>query len=128
MAVGHLEYRGSRGYISSGSVEGFVHRLGKDARRELVRIAVEAAGGVKRLAERVGVSRQAVHEFLSGRTHPRDEVVVRVFWVIAGSAPYYRRRALEVLRGEMEEVVRGFSAAMELLGSPGPGLEWFLEG
>ncbi len=98
----------------------FVHRLSKPARRELVRLAVLAAGNsMSGLAEEVGVSRQSISKFMSGQAHPSDRVVLRLLEVIAGASPYVRREAARVLRGEMEAVVSGYAAALELLGPEG---------
>ncbi|MEB3860986.1 MAG: helix-turn-helix domain-containing protein [Desulfurococcales archaeon] len=103
---------------SDGSVYAFVHRLSKPARRELVRLAVQASGGSAAvLAERVGVRRQSISKFLSGRAHPSDETMVKILSVIATSASgYVRREAARILREEMEAVVSGYAVALELLG------------
>ncbi|MCE4625528.1 MAG: helix-turn-helix domain-containing protein [Desulfurococcales archaeon] len=106
----------SRKYIVFGSIRGFVHRIGKDARRELVELLVQAVGSVKGAAEKLGVSRQAVHEFLSGKTHPRDELVEKILEILSFEHQWFRKRALEVLHREMEVVVEGYAAVMELLG------------
>ena len=95
-------------YNSDGSVYAFIHRLSKPARRELVRLAVQASGNsAASLAERVRVRRQSISKFLSGRAHPSDETMVKILSVIATSASGYVRR---------EAVVSGYAAALELLG------------
>ncbi len=106
---------------SDGSVYAFVHRLSKPARRELVRLAVVASGNSAAvLAERVGVRRQSISKFLSGRAHPSDETMARILSVIAASASgYVRREAARVLREEMKAVVSGYAVALELLGPEG---------
>ena len=103
--------------VLSGDYNGFVHRLGKEGRRELVEIAAEAAGGATRLAEVLGVTPQAIYKFLNERAHPSDRVVMRILEFLSASAPSWaRRRAVEVLEREMQAVVRGYRAALELLG------------
>lgn len=107
--------------VGEGSVYAFVHRLSKPARRELVRLAVVASGNsAVSLAERVGVRRQSISKFLSGRAHPSDDTMVKILGVIASSgSPYVRREAARVLREEMEAVVSGYAAALDLLGPEG---------
>ena len=110
-----MEGRGSGGFYGF-RVYGLVHRLGKEARWELVRVALGCVGGVRELAERLGVSRQAVRKYLSGRMHPRDEVVLRVLSIVAGCGPAARRAALRILRREVDRVLRGYEAALRILG------------
>lgn len=78
--------------VVSGDYKGFVHRLGKGARRELVEIAAEAAGGATRLAGILGVTPQAIYKFLNERAHPSDRVVSGILEFLSASAPSWARR------------------------------------
>ena len=110
----------SSDYMFSGGLDAFVHRLGKGARTELVALAVEAVGGVSELSNRIGVSRQAIYYFLNDKMHASDRVIAAVLTrVLALASPYYRKRAVLILRREMEEVVKGYHEAMKLL-APDP--------
>ena len=113
----HVTSMRQRVYMSTGSLEAFIHRLSKKARRELVKLAVVASGNSQEaLAEEVRVTRQSISKFLGGKAHPSDETMARILTVIAGGSPYVRREAARILREEMEAVVSGYAAALELLG------------
>ncbi len=113
----HVSHVQMGAYMSRGSLEAFIHRLSKRARRELVRLAVVASGNSQEaLAEEVKVTRQSISKFVSGRAHPSDDTMARILGVIASGSPYVRREAARILREEMEAVVSGYAAALELLG------------
>ena len=61
----------------------FVHMLGKDARRRIIEVIVSRRS-VGEAAELLGVTPAAVSRYLSGRTHPSDEVVARALRAAGG--------------------------------------------
>lgn len=61
----------------------FVHMLGKDARRRIIEVIVSRRS-VGEAAELLGVTPAAVSRYLSGRTHPSDEVLARALRAAGG--------------------------------------------
>ncbi len=64
-------------------VAAFVHMLGKDARRRIIEVLVSGRS-VREAAELLGVTPAAVSKYLSGRTHPSDEVLARALRAAGG--------------------------------------------
>ncbi|MCE4609841.1 MAG: helix-turn-helix domain-containing protein, partial [Desulfurococcales archaeon] len=55
----------------------FNHVISKRSRRRIVEI-LAATRSMRGLAEEIGVSPAAIHKYITGKTHPSDEVVKRM--------------------------------------------------
>ena len=85
-------------------VEGFLHRVGKRARRRIIEVL--ALGRSRReLAEQLGVSATAVVKYLDGRTHPSDEVLARA---ISIASPEEKREISEIIGEDLRESIEDF--------------------
>ena len=56
---------------------GFLHNLGKDARRRIVEVMLTSRSQ-RGLADELGVTPAAINKYMSGKTHPSDAVLERI--------------------------------------------------
>ena len=67
------------------TIDGVEHRIEESNTISLVKLAVEVAGGMAALAERIGVSRGTVYAWYYGKSNPHGDNVHALHEVIGGA-------------------------------------------
>jgi transcriptional regulator with XRE-family HTH domain len=99
-------------------LEAFLASLSREASRILVSAAADCYG-VSGLARRLGVSRAAVHAWISGRRRP-SPATLRMLVELLGDCPRpLRGRALRVLDAEARRLEREAAEALSAVGGRG---------
>ncbi len=93
----------------------FIHLLSKEARLRLIELAL-LRRSAKELAEELGVSPAAISKYTSGKMHPSDDTVRRLFRILD---PEERVRAYTVI---LEDLVYGLEELLEYVSSNGIGV------
>jgi len=90
----------------------FIHLLSKEARLRLVELAL-LRRSAKELAEELGVSPAAVSKYTSGKMHPSDDTIRRLFRILD---PDEHARAYTII---LEDLVYGLEELLEHVSSNG---------
>ncbi|MEZ0393516.1 MAG: helix-turn-helix transcriptional regulator [Desulfurococcaceae archaeon] len=85
-----------------------VHWLSKEARRRIIELMLSSRS-VSELSALLGVSRTAIRKYVSGETHPSDEVMARALGALA---PYEAEAALRIM---MEDLAGALERLHEVL-------------
>lgn len=98
---------------AEGGLEALAHRLSREARLELVRMALAVYDTKTEFAAAAGVSRQTVYKWLSG-VAPSDEHTVRLMDLMMARKST-RKALLGLVRREVREYASGLRALFRLL-------------
>jgi len=94
------------------SVRKMCHALSKDARKDIIIILYNYKfRSIRALARELQVSTPAVAKYLSGRTHPRDEVICRAI-EIAASDDSIKREIKNIIFKDIINTLEGMLSWM----------------
>jgi len=79
-----------------------VHWLSKEARYRIIDVLLSTRT-IKSLATELGITRNAVRKYISRETHPSDEVMEKVFEIIA---PYEEERLIKLVIDDIVEALK----------------------
>ncbi len=90
----------------------FIHLLSKEARLRLIELALSRRSA-KELAEELGISPAAISKYISGKMHPSDDTIRRLFRILD---PEENVRAYTVI---LEDLAYGLEELLEYVSSNG---------
>jgi transcriptional regulator with XRE-family HTH domain len=79
-----------------------VHWLSKNARFKIIDLLLSTRS-IRQLAEELGVSTTAIRKYLSRRTHPSDETLVKAINIMA---PYEEERLIRIIIDDLVEAIK----------------------
>ena len=90
----------------------FIHLLSKEARLRLIELAL-ARRSSKELAEELGITPAAISKYTSGRMHPSDDTIRKLFRILDSEEHV---RAYTIV---LEDLVYGLEELLEYVSSNG---------
>ena len=90
----------------------FIHLLSKEARLKLIELALSHRSA-KELAEELGVSPAAISKYMSGRMHPSDDTIRKLFRILD---PGEHVRAYTII---LEDLAYGIEELLEYVSANG---------
>ena len=86
-----------------------VHWLSKEARFRIIDVLLSTRT-VKNLAEELKISRAAIRKYVSRETHPSDDIMARIFEIIA---PYEEDRLARIVVDDLVEAIKRLNNSLE---------------
>ena len=83
----------------------FVHLISKEARHKIIQVMIESSTSMRELASRLGVSATAIHKYSTGKTHPSDEILIRILNIASYSE---KKRIARIIEEDLAKGLRGF--------------------
>lgn len=86
-----------------------VHWLSKDARYRIIDLMLSTRTATS-LAEELGISRGAIRKYINRETHPSDNIMIKVFQIIA---PYEEDRVIKIVIDDLVEALRRLCESLD---------------
>ncbi len=86
-------------------MERFVHLVSKEARHKIVQVMIESSSSMRDLASRLGISATAIYKYVTGKTHPSDEILLRILEIASYSE---KKRIARIIEDDLARGLRNF--------------------